>query len=126
MSEAVTLNSYRQRIATHMAGGNTLAPAAFMAFGDGGHNPDNTPKPPQMTATALYHEVLRKPLSFITQEDEFSVTGRGVIDSSELEGVPVSEAALVDSNGDLIGIDTFAPKYKEIDETYEISIKLRF
>jgi phage-related tail fiber protein len=126
MAEAITLNSYRQRIAAAMTGGAPLSPVAFMAFGDGGHNPDGTPKPPLNTATALYHEVLRKPLASIVQEDPFSVTGKGTVETNELIGVAVSEAALIDTNGELIGIKTFAPKFKENDERYEVSVKLRF
>lgn len=126
MAEAVTVNAYRQRIATRMAGGAALAPIAYMAFGDGGHNPDMTPKPPSQAATALYHEVMRKPLASITQDDVFSVTGKGMVEGSEMIGISVSEAALLDANGNLVGFKTFAPKHKESDERYEISIKLRF
>ncbi len=126
MAEAITVNAYRQRIAARMAGGASLAPIAYMAFGDGGHNPDMTPKPPSSSATSLNHEVLRKPLSSITQEDLYSVTGKGTVEANEIVGASISEAALIDSNGQLVGLKTFAPKYKESDERYEISIKLRF
>jgi phage-related tail fiber protein len=126
MAEAITVDSYRQRIAARMANGANLAHAAYMAFGDGGHNADLTPKTPSRAATSLAHEVLRKPLLSLTQEDLFSVTGKGVIEAGELVGVRISEAAILDSNGELIGIKNFAPKLKESDEKYEISIKLRF
>ena len=126
MAEAITVNAYRQRIAARMAGGASLAPIAYMAFGDGGHNPDMTPKPPSSSATSLNHEVLRKPLSSITQEDLYSVTGKGVLEAAELVGARISEAALLDANGQICGLKTFAPKLKEGDERYEISIKLRF
>lgn len=126
MAEAITVDSYRQRIAARMANGAALAHAAYMAFGDGGHNADLTPKAPSKTATALAHEILRKPLASLTQEDLFSVTGKGVIEPGELVGARISEAAIIDSNGALIGVKNFAPKLKESDERYEISIKLRF
>lgn len=109
-----------------MAGGAQIAPIAYMAFGDGGHNADMSPKAPSASATALNHEILRKPLSAITQEDLFSVTGTGTVEANEVVGAAVSEAALYDSAGKLCGIKTFAPKFKEGDERYEISIKLRF
>lgn len=126
MAEAITVDAYRQRLAKHMADNSSLPPVAFIAFGDGGHNPDLTPKAPLATATALTHEVLRKPLASITQEDGFSVTGKGVVESAELVGARISEAALLDASGQLVGLKTFAPKLKESDERYEISIKLRF
>lgn len=126
MAEAITVDAYRKRIAKHMADNSALPPIAYMAFGDGGHNADLTPKAPSAAATALTHEVLRKPLASISQEDLFSVTGKGVIEAAELAGVRISEAALLDANGQLVGLKTFAPKLKESDERYEISIKLRF
>lgn len=126
MAEAITVDSYRQRIAARMANGAALAHAAYMAFGDGGHNADLTPKAPSKSATSLSHEVLRKPLASLGQEDPFSVTGKGVIEANELVGVRISEAAILDANGMLIGVKNFAPKLKESDERYEISIKLRF
>ena len=126
MAEAITLDAYRKRLAKHMADNTALPPIAYMAFGDGGHNADLTPKAPSAGAVALVHEVLRKPLAAITQEDAFSTTGKGVIDASELIGARISEAALLDANGQLVGLKNFAPKLKESDERYEISIKLRF
>lgn len=41
-------------------------------------------------------------------------------------GARISEAALIDANGQLAGLKNFAPKLKESDERCEISIKLRF
>jgi len=126
MAEAVVANIYRQRLAARLAGGAPVAPIAFMAFGDGGHNADLTPKAPSAAATKLNHEILRKPLAGITQEDLYSVTGKGAIEKNEVIGAAISEAALIDANGQLVGLKTFAPKFKENDERYEISIKLRF
>ena len=126
MAEAVVFDSYRKRLAACMAGGPSVAPIAFMAFGDGGHNADGTPKAPSSSAAGLTHEVLRKPLSTLTQEDLFSVTGKGAIEASELVGVGLSEAALIDTDGKFVGMKTFGLKFKESDERYEISIKLRF
>lgn len=126
MAEAVVVNTYRKRLAARMAGGAQLAPVAYMAFGDGGHNADLTPKAPSANQTALNHEILRKPLAAITQEDLYSVTGKGAVEANEVVGAGISEAALIDANGQLVGLKTFAPKFKENDERYEISIKLRF
>lgn len=127
MAEAITVDAYRKRLARRMANGDAPLPAiAFMAFGDGGHNSDMSAKAPSATATALNHEVLRKSLSTIVQEDLFSVTGKSSIEASELVGVSVSEAGLFDANGQLVGLKMFSPKHKESDERYEISIKLRF
>lgn len=126
MAEAITSNHYRRRIAKHMADNSPLPPIAFIAFGDGGHLANLTPKIPDPEATGLVHELLRKPLAGISQEDLFSVTGKGVIDNTELIGARISEAALLDANGAICGLKTFAPKLKEGDERYELNIKMRF
>lgn len=127
MAEAVTALSYRHRIAKQAAGGTPVPKIAFMAFGDGGHDPATLKAiQPSDTQKSLNHEVMRKPLIAVSQEDPLSVTGRGMIEGLDLVGVRISEAALLDSAGNVVGIKNFAPKVKESDERYEISIKLRF
>lgn len=126
MAEAVTSNAYRRRMAKHMADNSPLPPIAFMAFGDGGHNADLTPKAPDADVSALRHELLRKPLATITQEDLYSVTGKGVVAKPELVGARISEAALLDAAGQICALKTFAPKIKESDESYEMSVQLRY
>ena len=125
-AEAVLLKSFRERIAGHLAGTATLYPVKYLAYGDGGHDSDLNPISPSEDATALQHEVLRKEVASVRQEDPLSVTGKGTIENNELNGVQLSEAALVDSEGNLIGIKTFAPKVKEADERYQIEIKVSF
>ncbi|CAK0740707.1 conserved hypothetical protein [Gammaproteobacteria bacterium] len=107
-------------------GSGPLPKIHYIAFGDGGHNPDLSIIPANANATGLYHELLRKPLETLIQEDVYSVTGLGVVENSELVGLRISEAALFDANGAIVGIKTFSPKFKESDERYEISIKIRF
>lgn len=126
MAEAITVTAYRQRLAAQMAGSDPAKPMAFMAFGDGGHNPDLTPKTPLPDTTQLENELLRKPLALIANEDPLSTTGRGILESSDLVGARISEAAIFDQDGEMIGYKTFSPKLKESDERYEINIKLRF
>lgn len=127
MAEAITVYAYRQRLARAMAGSAALKPIRYMAFGDGGHDPETlkaiAPDPDQ---TTLNHELLRKQLADVTHEDLLSVTGRGVVDYDELIGRAISEAALIDADGNIVGIKNFAPKVKESDERYETSVKLRF
>ena len=126
MAEAITVNSFRERLATQMSGGAVSKPIRFMAFGDGGHDAFLHSKAPLPERTALVNELLRKPLAEIRKEDALSVTGRGEIEPSELNGAYISEAALLDEDGLLVGYKTFSPKIKESDERYEITIKLRF
>ena len=126
MSVAITTNDFRKRLARHFYDGSALPKLKYMAFGDGGHNDDGTPKDPSPDQTSLNHEIIRKELSQIFQEDDYSVTGVGRIEKSECVGAYISEAGLIDENGNLIGIKNFSPKIKESDETYEIKIKLKF
>lgn len=126
MAEAVTAKGYRRRLAAAMAGGTPLGNIKYMAFGDGGHNADLTAKAPSADQEALAHEVLRKELSVVAQEDLYSVTGEGVLEAGDLVGVRISEAALFDANGKICGLKNFAPKIKDSDERYQISIKLKF
>jgi len=126
VAEATTTNNFRQRLARHFYDGSALPQVAMMAFGDGGHNADGTAKQPDPGRTSLYHEVLRKPLAQKVQEDAYSVTGTGRIEKSEVIGAHISEAALLDENGNMLSFRNFAPKIKESDETYEIKVKLKF
>lgn len=127
MAEAVTLLSYRKRMAKQSAGGPAVSKIAYMAFGDRGFDPKTLRAiQPSENQVSLNNEVMRKPLTTVAQEDELSVTGRGMIEGSEMVGVQISEAALIDADGNLLGIKNFAPKIKESDERYEISIKLRY
>ena len=127
MAEAVTLLSYRRRMAQQAAGGPAVPKIAFMAFGDGGYDTKTLRAiQPSENQVSLNNEIMRKPLSAVAQEDPLSVTGRGMIEGSEMVGARISEAALIDAEGNLLGIKNFAPKVKESDECYEISIKLRY
>jgi len=126
MSEATTCNAYRQRLAKNQYNGTAAPQAMYMAFGDGGHNVDGTPKTPNPAQTALQHELLRKALSSKVQEDTYSLTGTGIIAAAELVGAHISEAGLLDASGNLMGFRNFAPKIKESDEDYSIKIKLKF
>lgn len=126
MAEAVVFDSYRKRLAACMAGGPPISPITGMAFGSGGHKADGSPKAPDSTGNGLGHELFRKPIALVTQNDDFSVTAKGILEPGELIGSGISEAMLVDANGKEVGIKTFGLKTKEGDEVYEITINLRF
>jgi len=126
MAEAITVTEYRKRLALMMANGTPVQEMAYMSFGDGGHDADLKPITPLPDTEQLHNELLRKPLAVIMNEDPLSATGRGVLEANELVGARISEAALFDADGLMIGYKTFSPKFKESDERYEINIRLRF
>ena len=125
-SDGVMLTQFRKKIAAHMAGTGTLAPAKYVAFGDGGHNSDGSVVAVSEQQTGLNHEVLRKELSSIKQEDLLSFTGKGAIEKEELVGIALSEAAIIDADGDCIAVKNFPPKVIGSDERYELAIRVRF
>jgi len=125
MADVVVTTAYRQTLAAGMrAAGATVAPLTHMAFGDGGHNADNSVKPADQSA--LYHERLRKPLDLVFNEDPLSCTGKGSVALGELIGVTISEAALIDSMGRVVGMITFPPKVKDGTETFRCELKVKF
>lgn len=129
MSEATTTNLFRRKLARFFMDGGTslgLKKFGYMAFGDGGHNTNGTAKTTNPDQTTLQHELIRKSLYSVIQEDTYSSTGKGVLEKPELVGSAISEAGILDIDGNLLGFKNFAPKLKESDETYEISIKLKF
>lgn len=127
MADAITTNDYRRKLASAMAAGAVLAPITHVAFGDGGHNPETfTPIQPTQDQSALNNELLRKPLALISQETEFSVTGKGVLDNEELVGYTISEVALIDADGLVVGIDSHGPALKSGKDAIEVNVTLRF
>ena len=127
MGEAVITDQFRQRLAKRFVGGVEPLPKIFyVAFGDGGHNADNTLKAIDRSRVALSHELTRKQVSSVTQEDFFSVTGTGILDKADLVGAKISEAGLLDSSGKLLGYKHFGPHPKENDEEYDVAVKLKF
>lgn len=126
MASTVISNAWRARLARFHADGTPLAKFAFMAFGDAGHNPDDTPKSPDPDAPGLFHEVLRVPLHDVSQPTQYTVECEGRIEPGELVGVKVSEAMLLDEEGRPVAFKTFAPKVREADELYQVFIEPLF
>ncbi len=125
MAEGVVVVSFRQKIADYLAGKAGLGKIKYMAFGDGGHNADLSPKPTNENATGLVNELLRKELEEVTQEEVLSVTGKGILETTDCVNKVISEAAIYDENNNLVCIKNFSAKKKEADETYAVSLVLR-
>ena len=80
-----------------------LAVITHVAFGNGGVNGSGEPLVPLETQTALNSELAR-----------YAVT----IPKDALVGEEISEAALVDSDGDVVAIKTMYPKKKDEDVSF--------
>jgi len=109
-----------------MAGGRTAPVPTHIAFGDGGHNPDLTPKPAPADRTALYAEQDRVALASLTRPAPTEAEAVAYLDGGPMVGRQFSEAGLIGADGTLIAWRTFAPKLVESGERYEIRIKPRF
>lgn len=123
---SVVSGVFLEKINATLAGGATLKQPTHIAFGSGGHNLDNSLKTPSASATGLQTELLRKAITGISQADSRSVTATGRITESELVGQVISEVALFDADGTIMGIRTFGPRTKQAGETIEFPLTLRF
>lgn len=127
MSEAVTAIRYRQKLAARAAA--DLQDGGFIAFGSGGHAEENTSLPVDQAALGLRNEIERIPIRAVWQEDPLSLTAEAAITSAQMAGRPISEAAILDSDGDPVVFKTFGPKYADILETgegYAVKLTQRF
>lgn len=121
---AVLLDAYRRLQAEALAGNTVLKPAAFIGFGDGGHNADNTPKPIDSSREGLFHEVVVKELSALIQPTMYMTRARAIAQGQELP--VVSEAMLYDEDMRPIAMAVFPPKYTAEGETYEVTLQVHF
>ena len=78
----------------------TLPPVTHIVFGDQGVDEGGEPIPPTEEQNALKHQIAKY---------RYSVT----IPETELTGESISEAALMDSEGDLVAIKTMYAKKKD-------------
>lgn len=123
MAEATTTNAFRAAQAVRC---REVLVGGEMAFGDGGHRSDLSAKAPDPAQTALQHEVIRLPIAALEHEDPYSVTASATLNKDQGNGHHLSEAGLFDAEGMLMAFRNFAVHIKENDETYEVSIKIKF
>ena len=105
----------RENLVQARAGAITLPTIAGMAFGDGGVDEHGVPIPPSENQTALTNELLRKALDGYTFPNATTCRYQCTLAENELVGEYISEIALYDTNGDLMGIKTFTSKGKDAD-----------
>lgn len=90
-----------------------LAPITQIAFGSGGVDAQGNPIAPLETQTALNHELARYNVDSVTYPVETTARYTATIPRDEMTGEAISEAALVDSEGDLVAIKTMYTKRKD-------------
>ncbi|WP_435924808.1 phage tail-collar fiber domain-containing protein [Paenibacillus sp. DYY-L-2] len=120
MSFQVTMLQARKDMARARLGQIALPKITHIAFGTGGHAPGDvlTPVKPSETATALETEVARYPIASATLINDTTVQYKVVIPKGTLNGVVLTEQALIDQNGKVVAIKTFGAKKKEPEDEF--------
>lgn len=93
----------------------TIPKITHIAFGDGGVDASGQPVQPEETMQALGHEVGRYAIDGVETPVETTNRYTVTIPESDLNGVNISEMALVDEDGVFAAVKTFLPKGKDED-----------
>ena len=109
---------------------STLAPVTMIAFGAGGVDTEGNPIPPEIDADSLNSELGRYPLDGIIYplDPGRRTTARytATVPAGDLVGASISEAALVDANGELCAIKTMFVKRKDGGVTFTFTFDDEF
>ena len=95
-----------------------LAVITHVAFGNGGVNEIGEPLVPLETQTALNSELARYEVESVTYPAETTARYAVTIPKDAMVGEEINEAALVDSDGDVVAIKTMYPKKKDEDVSF--------
>lgn len=92
---------------------SAIAAITHVAFGDQGITAAGAVVPPAGSQTALVHEVGRYPIDGVAYPVPTTARYTVTIPKDDLAGVNLSEAALVDADGELCAIRNMLPKGKD-------------
>ena len=90
-----------------------LPPVTHIALGSGGADEDGEPLTPLETQEALADEIVRYPVGEVSYPAETTARYSVTVPAGELTGRSISEAALIDSDGDLCAIKNMYAKRKD-------------
>lgn len=90
-----------------------LAAITHIALGDAGVDAQGEPLDPTEAQTALNNEVARYPVDGVSYPVDTTARYTVTIPKADLAGKKLTEAALVDSDGDLAAIKNFYVKQKD-------------
>lgn len=90
-----------------------LAPITHIAFGSGGAGEDGEPLDPLETQEALAEEIARYPVGTVAYPVDTTARYSVTIPADALVGRTISEAALIDSDGDVAAVKNMYPKRKD-------------
>ncbi len=119
----ITTNYRREQLCKITSGAVTTIPKiTHMAFGDQGVDASGAVIPPTGDQTALRHEVGRYAIDSVTYPVATTARYVATIPKADLPGVNLSEAALVDADGNLCNIRNMLPKGKDGDVAFIFTI----
>jgi len=104
----------------------SIAPISHIAFGNGGCNTDGAVKTPDSKQTALNHEIGRFAVDAPSYPSAATARYTVTIPNNELVGEVISEAALVDSDGNICAIRNMLPKGKDEEVTFTFTFDDEF
>ena len=90
-----------------------LPPVTHIALGSGGADEDGEPLTPLETQEALADEIVRYPVGEVSYPAETTARYSVTVPAGELTGRSISEAALIDSDGDLGAIKNMYAKRED-------------
>ena len=94
---------------------DTIPKITHIAFGDGGVDETGQPIQPDESWRQLGHEVARYEIDSVTNPVETTNRYTVTIGENELNGMNISEMALVDEDGVFAAVKTFLAKGKDGD-----------
>lgn len=115
MPDTSVITKYRREILCKITSGNisSLAPITHIAFGSGGIDESGEPLVPSELQNALNNELARYPIDSVWYPENTTAQYTVTIPEDALAGSKISEAALVDSSGNLCAIRNFYVKQKD-------------
>lgn len=105
----------REKMAKARAGEITLPKIMYMAFGDGACDETGNVIPPAMDQVTLSNELMRKEIESHNFPISTTCRYKARLSEGELSNIGINEVALIDSEGDVVGIKCFKNKYKDED-----------
>ena len=115
MSDYSAITLTRRKYLCQVTSGaiSTMPAITHIAFGSGGVDASGNPLTPSNAQAALNNEIARFPIDCVEYPADTSARYKVTIGSSELVSEKISEAALVDDNGDTHAIKNMHVKQKD-------------
>ena len=109
------VTDYRRELLCKITSGaiSTIPAVTHVAFGDQGVDMEGKIIPPAGDQTALNNEIARYPVDDVTYPVLTTARYAVTIPKNDLAGISISEAALVDAEGNLCAIRNMLPKGKD-------------